>query len=104
MGAHQFAGDRQTQTAAAGAGRAEERAEQVVPRLGWQAGTVIGDVDRNRPALTRRRKAQPARPGLDRIAGEVEEHPVELVAVGFDDKVLRDRVLDRQIVLGYRET
>src|SRR5271165_644158 len=104
MGAHQFAGDREAQTAAAGTGRAEERTEQVLPRLGRQAGAVIGYLDRDRRRLAHGGKAQPVRPGFDRIAGEVEEHPVELIAVGLDDEIGRDRVLDRQIVLGDRET
>jgi len=53
MGAHQFAGDRQAEAAAAGAGRAEKRAEQVFARLRRQTMAVIGDLDRNRPTLAR---------------------------------------------------
>ena len=69
MGAHQFAGDRQAETAAARAGRAEERAEQVFARLGRKTGSVVGDLDRDRPALADGGKPQPMRPRLDRVAG-----------------------------------
>ena len=86
MGAHQLAGDRQAEPAAARAGRAEKRPEEVFPRLGREAMAVIGNLDRDRRVIARRGKAQPVRSGLDGIAGEVEEHPVELVAVGLDGR------------------
>ncbi len=98
MGARQFAGDRQAEPAAAGAGRAEKRTKQIFLRLGRQAGAVIGDLDRDRSALTRCRKAQLARTGLERVAGEVREDAVELVAIGPDRELGRDRAFDRKSV------
>ena len=52
------------------------------------------------------RSPRPARlqSELDRIAREVEEHAVKLVAIGLEDEIGRDLRLDRQIVLGDRET
>src|SRR6185295_13974090 len=82
MGARQLAGDRQTETAAAGAGRAEERAKQIFSRLWRQPGAVIGDLDRDGAALARRGKAQPVGASFDRVAREVEENSVQLIAVG----------------------
>jgi len=99
MGAHELAGDRQTQPAAAGTGRAEKRPEQVLARLGRQTVAIIGNLDRNRPALARGGKAQTVGARLDGIAGQVEKNPVELIAVGADGEVVRDRAFDRQSLL-----
>ena len=87
MGACELACDRQTQPAAAGASRAEKRPEQIFPRLGRQTVAIVGNLDRNRPALARGGKAQTVGARLDGIPGQVEENPVELIAVGADGKV-----------------
>src|SRR5215469_8988022 len=99
MGAHELAGDRQTQPATAGTSRAEKRPEQIFPRLGRQTVAIIGNIDRNCPALARGGKAQTVGTRLDGVAGEVEKNPVELIAVGADGEVGRDRAFDRQILL-----
>src|ERR1700738_1267259 len=85
---------------APGRGGAKNGRKRVFRARGREAMAVIGALDRNRRVIARRGKAQPVRSRLDGIAGEVEEHPVELVAVGLDHEVGRDLVLDREIVLG----
>jgi len=99
MRAHKLARDREAEAAAAGTGRAEKRAEQVLARLGRQPGAVIGDDNRDRSILARCGKAQPAGSRLDGVAGEIKEHPVELIAIGADREVGRDRAVDREILL-----
>src|SRR5437868_5183669 len=50
MGADQLGGDRKAQSAAAGAAGGLERLEQMLARLGRNAGAGVGDLDdRNRP-------------------------------------------------------
>src|SRR5690348_13695191 len=100
MGPYEFAGDRQAEPAAAGTGRAVKRAEQIFPGLGRQSGAIIGDVDHECSAIARGGKAQPASPRLYRVARQVHENPVQLIAVGLDSEVWRDRVFYNEILLG----
>src|SRR3546814_6670834 len=50
------------------------------------AGAVVFDVDHQEVAHRARRQVQLPGAGLERIVGEVEEHAIELLAVGFDAK------------------
>src|SRR4029077_2860480 len=77
--------------------------KQIVLRLRREPGTIIGDVDRDRPVLAHRGEAQLTRSVLDRVAGEVQQYPVELIAVGLDHEVGRDRAFDRHAVFGELE-
>ena len=104
MRSHQFAGDGETEPATAGPCRAKKRAEQIVPRLWRQPRAVIHDLDRNNSVLARRGTAQPVCPGFDRIAREIQQHAIELVAIGLDRELGRDRAVDRQAVAGRAET
>src|SRR5262249_20149297 len=103
MRPRQFARDRQAETAAARPGGAEERTEQVVTRLGRQARTIVSDLDRDRAGLATGRDPQPLRSGLDRVAGEVREYAVELVAIGLDDELGRERAVDDEPGAGVAE-
>ena len=99
MGAHQLARDRQAESGAAGSGRAKKRAEQIVPRLGRQTRAVIGNLDDGRLAFPYRRDPQPVGAGFDRVARQVREDAVELVAVGLDLEPGRNGAVDREVVL-----
>jgi hypothetical protein len=47
MSTHQLTRDGKAETGSAEPRRAGERLEEVVARLGWQTGPVIGDLDRD---------------------------------------------------------
>ena len=92
MRAHQFARDGEAEAAAARPRRAGKRPEQILARLGRQARPVIGDLDGDRcrlraPPQMRSRRA----PASTALRARFEQHPVELVAVGLDLEIGRER-------------
>src|SRR3546814_5108420 len=74
------------QAGAALARRARKGLEDVALGLLGHAGAVVFDVDHQEVAHRARRQVQLPGAGLERIVGEVEEHAIELLAVGFDAK------------------
>jgi hypothetical protein len=100
MGAHQFGRDREAQPGAAGARRALEGLEQMLARLGGEAGAGVGDVDDHHRAfapagdadLVARRVVGLARlQRLHGVAGEVDQHAQQLIVVGVDHQAAFDR-------------
>ena len=93
MGAHDIAGNHQSQACAALPGRSLEGLEQAVTRHAGKAGTVIGSLDRNAGIkgfdhadrdLTRAR--------LKGVPPQICKDPVDLVPVGFDNHITRHLV------------
>ena len=86
MAAHQLGGDGQPEAEAALARAALERREQVVARLGGQAGAGVADTDPpGRIRVARAQFDRSRRAGrldrLARVAHEVRQHPMQLLAV-----------------------
>src|SRR5258707_11421393 len=96
MGAGDLAADGEAESGAAGAGRADEGAEQIVPGAGRQAVAVIRDLDiEPAPGPRPGAEAQMRGTGLDRVPRQIEQRPEQLVAIALDAAGL-GRVVDAQ--------
>ena len=111
MRAHQLMRHRQPEPGAAAADRTAEGEEQILPRLGRQAGPGVGHEDRAHRARALARDGQAAHQRafavgghcLHGIAAEIGEHAEELLGIGVDLDRRIDEILEFDVGLVERQ-